>query len=104
MALDVAYVGTKMSNLATAFNANNAPFAATASRWSGFGGNVNEYAYIGSGNYNGLQTSFNRRFSKGLKFTSAYTWSHTIDNSNGAFEHHRKGAAESSSIQMAIRY
>ena len=26
MAVDIAYVGTKMSNLATAFNANNAPF------------------------------------------------------------------------------
>ncbi len=54
-------------------------------RWSGLGGNVNEYAFIGSGNYNGLQASFNRRLSKGLLFTTAYTWSHTIDNSDGAF-------------------
>jgi outer membrane receptor protein involved in Fe transport len=85
MALDVAYVGTKESNLATAFNANNAPFGSTTGRWSGLGGNVNEYAFIGSGNYNGLQVSFNRRFSRGLQFTSAYTWSHAIDDSNGAF-------------------
>jgi len=85
MAVDVAYVGTKMSDLATAFNANQAPFGSTTSRWAGLGGAVNEYAYIGSGTYNGLQTSLKRRLTKGLMFTTAYTWSHTIDNSNGAF-------------------
>jgi hypothetical protein len=90
MALEVAYVGTKMSNLATAFNANETPLCSggppcSVSRWSSLGGTVNEYAFIGSGTYNGLQTSLKRRLSKGLTFTSAYTWSHTIDNSNGAF-------------------
>jgi hypothetical protein len=84
-ALHVGYVGTKMSNLATAFNANATPLGGGPSAWSGLGGNVNEYAYIGSGTYNGLQTSLNRRMTKGLQFTTAYTWSHTIDNSNGAF-------------------
>jgi len=82
---DLAYVGTKMGDLATAFNANQAPFGSTTSRWSGLGGSVNEYAYIGNGTYNGLQTSLKRRLSQGLTFTAAYTWSHTIDNSNGAF-------------------
>jgi len=91
MSWDIAYVGTKMSNLATAFNANNPPLCPTGSGcttggyWAGLSGTVNEYAFIGSGYYSGLQTSFNRRLSKGLLFTSAYTWSHTIDNSNGAF-------------------
>jgi Carboxypeptidase regulatory-like domain/TonB dependent receptor len=90
MALDVAYVGTKMSDLATSFNANENPLCfsgppCSAARWSGLGGNVSEYAFIGSGNYNGLQTSLKRRLSMGLTFTAAYTWSHTIDNSNGAF-------------------
>ena len=47
-----------MSNLATAFNANNAPFGSATGHWSGLGGNVSEYAFIGSGTYNGLQTSF----------------------------------------------
>jgi len=32
-----------------------------------------------------LQTSLKRRLSQGLTFTAAYTWSHAIDNSNGAF-------------------
>jgi hypothetical protein len=85
MAVDVAYVGTKLSDLATAFNANQAPFGSTTSRWAALGGAVNEYAYIGSGTYNGLQTSLKRRLTKGLMFTTAYTWSHTIDDSNGAF-------------------
>jgi hypothetical protein len=91
MALDLAYVGTKMSNLATAFNANSVQLAefqtgAFNQRWYNLGGAVNEYAFIGSGTYNGLQASFNRRLSKGLLFTTAYTFSHTIDNSDGAFE------------------
>ena len=90
MVFDLAYVGTKMSNLATAFNANNVPICfngppCPGEHWSGLGGAVNEYAFIGSGTYNGLQASFNRRLSKGLLFTSAYTWSHTIDNSESAF-------------------
>jgi hypothetical protein len=91
MALDIAYVGTKMSNLATAFNANAVQLAEFQTgnfnqRWYNLGGEVTEYAFIGSGTYNGLQASFNRRLSRGLLFTTAYTWSHTIDNSDGAFE------------------
>jgi hypothetical protein len=90
-AAHVAYVGTKMSNLATAFNANQTPLCLSggptcaAQHWSGLGAAVNEYAYIGSGNYNGLQVSVIRRMTRGLQFTGAYTYSHTIDNSNGAF-------------------
>jgi hypothetical protein len=89
-AADIAYVGTKMSNLATAFNANQTQLGefqvgGVTQRYPGLGGNVNEYAYLGSGTYNGLQTSLTRRMTRGLQFTAAYTWSHTIDNSNGAF-------------------
>jgi hypothetical protein len=90
MAFDIAYVGTKMSNLATAFNANATQLVGqqvggVSQRWSALNGAVNEYGYIGSGTYNGLQTSFNRRLSRGLLFTTAYTWSHIIDNSSGGF-------------------
>ena len=35
----------------------------------------------GSSNYNGLQVSFKRNFTNGLQFQSAFTWSHTFDNS-----------------------
>ena len=91
MALDIAYVGTKMTHLATAFNANQTPLClqgpgqCSIQRWSNLGGAVNEYAFIGNGTYNGLQASLTRRLTKGLQFTSAYTWSHTIDDSTGAF-------------------
>ena len=33
----------------------------------------------------GLQAGLTRRFSNGLTFQSAYTWSHTIDNSTADF-------------------
>lgn len=84
MALDVAYVGAKMDHLATAFNANATPLGGPAKAFPNLS-NVNEYAFIGNGSYNGLQTSFNRRLTQGLQFTASYTWSHTIDNSNSAF-------------------
>ncbi len=35
--------------------------------------------------YHGLQTQFNRRFSNGLMFQAAYTYSRTIDNSTADF-------------------
>jgi Carboxypeptidase regulatory-like domain len=90
MSWDLAYVGTKMTHLATAFNANATQLGefqlpGTTQRWGGLSGNVNEYAYIGAGNYNGLQTSVTRRMTRGWQFTASYTWSHTIDNSSSAF-------------------
>jgi hypothetical protein len=35
--------------------------------------------------YHGLQSSLIRRFSNGLTFQAAYTWSHTVDNSTADF-------------------
>lgn len=78
MSLDLAYVGTKMDHLATAFNSN-------AAGWMSNVGTIGTYAFIGSGTYNGLQMRFNRRMNKGLQYTVSYTFSHTLDNSNGAF-------------------
>ena len=44
-------------------------------------------AFIPAGwsTYHGLQSGLTRRFSNGLTFQSAYTWSHTIDNSTADF-------------------
>ena len=93
-ALDVAYVGTKMQNLATAFNANSTVLGSNpGTSWFPVGGAINPngvgaidaYEMIGSGNYNGLQTKLSRRLSSGLQLTAAYTWSHTLDNSASAF-------------------
>jgi Carboxypeptidase regulatory-like domain len=77
------YVGTKMSHLTTTFNANNPTLGGP--RWFTNVGNITEYGYIGSGNYNGLQTSLNHRMSHGLQYTMSYTWSHTLDNAASTF-------------------
>lgn len=92
--LDVAYVGTKMANLATTFNANETVLASSpGTSWFPSGGSINPLGVgainasemIGSGSYNGLQTKLNRRMTSGLQATASYTWSHTLDNSASAF-------------------
>jgi hypothetical protein len=40
---------------------------------------------FGSSTYHGLATQVTRRFSNGLQFIFAWTWSHTIDNSTADF-------------------
>jgi hypothetical protein len=93
----LGYVGTHMSHVATPFNANNtilAPYSAgPATNWFPVGGPINpngvgaitEYAMIGTGNYNGLQTKLTHQMSNGLLATVAYTWSHTLDNTSSTF-------------------
>jgi hypothetical protein len=41
-----------------------------------------EIESVGNATYDGLQTVFHKRFSHGLDFQAAYTWSHAIDDSN----------------------
>jgi hypothetical protein len=43
--------------------------------------NIVGYAPQGYSSYNGLAVQLNRRFSNGLSFIAAYTWSHTEDDS-----------------------
>jgi hypothetical protein len=49
------------------------------------GGNIVAFAPYGGSNYHGLATQLNRRFSNGLQFQLAWTWSHTIDDSTADF-------------------
>jgi hypothetical protein len=51
----------------------------------GFKSNIVCDCPFGSSNYHGLETSLSRRFSNGLQFTAAYTYSRTIDNSTADF-------------------
>ncbi len=83
MSWNLAYVGTKVANVATPFNANGTIYnpGQPASKWFANVGTINEYGMIGSANYNGLQTKLTRRMSNGLLVTAAYTWSHAMDNS-----------------------
>ena len=52
---------------------------------AGFGSNIVADLPNGSSNYHGLQTQLTRRFSNGLMFQAAYTYSRTIDNSTADF-------------------
>src|SRR5262249_13060573 len=47
----------------------------------GFPGNIVQFAPMGNSFYHGLATQVTRRFSHGLSFVTAYTWSHNIDDS-----------------------
>lgn len=96
---DIAYVGTKMGNLATTFNANETVLGTgctgcpAGTSWFPVGGAINPNGVgainatemIGSGTYNALQSKLTRRLKSGLQITAAYTWSHTLDNSASAF-------------------
>ncbi len=48
---------------------------------AGFTGIITSYQPLGSSSYQGWANTLTRRFSNGLQFIGAYTWSHAIDNS-----------------------
>jgi carboxypeptidase family protein len=48
---------------------------------AGFRGNLLAFVPFGDSVYHGLAAQLNRRFSNGLQFQAAYTFSHNIDNS-----------------------
>ena len=53
---------------------------------AGFNGsNIVAFEPYGASSYNGLAAQLNRRFSNGLQFQAAWTWSHTIDDSTADF-------------------
>ncbi len=99
--LDVSYVGNRSQHLQQTRELNTIPYGARFAAenqdpsapgrplpdnfirpYPGFGG----LTYIensGYGNYNGLQTSLNRRLSSKLQFGVAYTWSKAMDLTSG---------------------
>jgi hypothetical protein len=52
---------------------------------AGFQSPITAYTPQGYSDYNGLALQLNRRFSNGLQYVLAYTWSHAIDNSTAEF-------------------
>ena len=81
--LNVAYVGSHSGNLATYYPYNNYQIGTGTKPLPNFGG-ITYIDYNGYGNYNGLQVHAEHR-EKNLMVTGSYTWSHTLDNSPGAF-------------------
>lgn len=51
----------------------------------GFTGPITQFTPLGSSIYHGLSLQVNRRFTNGLQFQGAYTFSHNIDNSTADF-------------------
>src|SRR5580704_5361003 len=88
----VAYVGNTSQHLTTWFNAN-APVLGTGLPTYANRQTITEGSAEGAGNYHGLQVSANRSVGNNLLVTLAYTWSHTMDNSNGAFKTNGNGNA-----------
>ncbi len=54
-------------------------------------GTVNYLQSEGVSNYNGLQTSFQRRFTKGLAFDANYTWAKALSDNTGFSEEGQQG-------------
>ncbi|WP_080507484.1 carboxypeptidase regulatory-like domain-containing protein [Bryobacter aggregatus] len=110
MVLDTSYVGSISNHLLQRLNLNAIPYGATflpqnqdptkvaatpnailgnnaynqdfLRPYQGFG-NINLHQMGGTSNYNSLQVSLNKRFSKGFLFGLAYTWSKALTTASG---------------------
>ncbi|WP_348267100.1 TonB-dependent receptor [Edaphobacter paludis] len=84
--LNISYVGTASEHLLSWYNLNSQILgAAPNSKLYPALNSITRGEANGIGRYNGLQVFLNSRMAHGLQYTAAYTWSHTMDNSNGAF-------------------
>lgn len=86
--LEVSYVGSESHKLPLPVNINQAfpgPGSTNSRRpFQGYGSITGGFiSSIGNANFNSLQTRLERRFSKGLSFTVAYTFSKSIDQNGG---------------------
>ena len=83
--VNIAYVGTLSQHLMTWFNANSPVLNGNGNGLYPNRGTIIEGLAGGTSHYDGLQIFVNRQMSAGLQATVAYTYSHTLDNSDGAF-------------------
>jgi Carboxypeptidase regulatory-like domain len=83
--VNIAYVGTRGSNLSSYYPYNLYQFTTGKQNYPGLGG-LNYNNYNGISNYEGLQLHAEHRTSGGLVGTASYAWSHTLDDSPGAFQ------------------
>jgi hypothetical protein len=84
--LTVAYVGAKGTHVFVTENINQAipgPGPVVPRRPYPNLGDGTAVGPWGNSVYNSLQTSFERRFSKGLSVLAAWTWGHSIDDTSG---------------------
>jgi hypothetical protein len=112
--LTIGYVGNAGQHLPELFNDINVPTPAQvlASKSTGYNAprplnatlpNVGQIKWLASGgvsNYNGLQTSFQRRFSKGLAFDANYTWGHALSDIVGFSQEGYQGWGDADPTQV----
>jgi hypothetical protein len=89
MAVTVGYLFTKGTHIPVVRNINLIPSGATLADGRPIYGtgrvdprfnNILMAESVANSNYNGLNLSLNRRFSKGFEWAATYTWSHAIDD------------------------
>jgi len=113
MVLDVSYGGSKGTKLIASRNINQA-FLGSGSidsrrPFPGWG-TINRTERSQASSFHSLQGKFERRFSAGMTFISAYTWSHSIDNGGpvgnggGAIQNNYNLAAEKGSSPFDVRH
>ena len=80
----IAYVGSHGNHLNLNINENNVPFGVPQSEkpFPQFAV-INGWEPRGISNYNALQLSAEKRYSHGLSFLAAYTWSKSLDEGAG---------------------
>lgn len=79
--LRAAYVGSEAYHLGNIFDLNPGYFSAAGARlnYPNFD-SVRAYESVGTGSYNGVQFTFEKRFSHGVQLTSNYSYSKNIDD------------------------
>ncbi len=84
--LEIGYAGSKGTKLYTFYDGNQPPpttdtTAAFAPRRPvpKIDSGITIFNSVGKSNYNSLQVRVEKRFSRGLQFAVAYTWSHSLD-------------------------
>ena len=112
--LTVGYVGNVGQHLPELFNDINVPTPAQvlATKSTGYNaprplnttlpnvGQIKWLASEGVSNYNGLQASLQRRFSKGLAFDANYTWAHALSDIVGFSQEGYQGWGDANPTQV----
>jgi hypothetical protein len=81
----VAYVGTKGTKLFDLWNYNQprpGAGAVNVRRPLPTFNDITYTAFVGNSDYNSLQVTFDKRYSKGLSLLATYTWAHMIDTTD----------------------
>lgn len=108
----VGYVGNHVTHLltdgvVTARNINRADPSTGVRPLTPLFGNIFAVGGYPQSNYNAMQVNFKRNLSKGFRFNSNYTWSHTIDDVVGFFKDYQdpnNARAERASSDQDVRH